>query len=97
MLSPGTAVCWQAARHQSCLRGRIVAHVRPGTAPVQAAPELAGLKSTQVKFGDPSRPRMEAHYLIRREERNDRGTDQDIYYLPLASLVEPVRKQGGRP
>lgn len=97
MLSPGTAVCWQAPRHQSCLRGRIVAHVKPGTSPIQVAPELAGLKSTQVKFGDPSRPRMQAHYLICREERNDRGTDQAIYYLPSVRMVAPVRGQGGRP
>lgn len=97
MLNPGTAVCWQATRCRSCLRGRIVAHVKPGTSPAQVAPELAGLKSTQVKFGDPSRPRMQAHYLICREERNERGIDQAIYYLPPARSVEPVCGKGGRP
>ncbi len=97
MLSPGTAVCWQAARQKSCLRGRIVAHVKPGTSPAQVAPELVGLKSTQVKFGDPSRPRVQAHYLICREERNDRDMDQVIYYLPPARVVEPVRERGSRP
>ena len=39
------------------LRGRIVAVVEAGMTPVQAAPELLGLKTTQVKFSDPSRPR----------------------------------------
>lgn len=96
MLSPGTAVCWQAARSQSCLRGRIVAHVQPGTSPAEVAPELTGLKSTQVKFGDPSRPRIQAHYLICREERNERGTDQEIYYLPPVRSVEPVCEQRAR-
>ena len=47
MLPLGTAVCWQAARKQKALRGRIVAVVNGGTAPAQAAPELIGLKTTQ--------------------------------------------------
>ena len=91
MLSPGTAVCWKAARHHSRLRGRVVAHIEAGSSPAQVAPELIGLKTTQVCFSDPRRPRQQAHYLIRREERNGRGMDQDVYYLPAARLVEPVR------
>lgn len=58
MLTPGTAVCWQAARKQTALRGRIVAVVEAGIAPAQAAPELIGLKTTQVKFSGLSRPRV---------------------------------------
>lgn len=91
MLSPGTAVCWKAARHHSRLRGRIVALVEAGRAPAQIAPELIGLKTTQVRFSDPRQPRQQAHYLIRREERNGLGVDQNVYYLPAAGLVEPVR------
>lgn len=92
MLSPGTAVCWKAARHHSRLRGRIVALVEAGRAPAQIAPELIGLKTTQVRFSDPRQPRQQAHYLIRREERNQLGVDQNVYYLPAAGLVEPVRE-----
>lgn len=91
MLPLGTAVCWQAARKQKALRGRIVAVVTGGTAPAQAAPELIGLKTTQVKFGDPSRPRTQTHYLIIREEENDRGARQSVYYLPPARSVQTVR------
>lgn len=91
MLSPGTAVCWKAARHHCRLRGRVVAYVEAGSSPAQVAPELIGLKTTQVCFSDPRQPRQQAHYLIRREERNQRGTDQNVYYLPAARLVEPVR------
>lgn len=93
MLSPGTAVCWKAARHQTRLRGRIVAHIEAGSAPAQVAPELIGLKTTQVRFSNPRQPRQQAHYLIRREERNERGMDQCVYYLPAAGLVEPVREK----
>jgi hypothetical protein len=91
MLPVGTAVCWQAARKQTALRGRIIAVVQAGTAPAQAAPELLGLKTTQVKFGDPSRPRRRPHYLIKREEENHRGARQSVYYLPPATSVETVR------
>ncbi len=92
MLSPGTVVCWQATRRQSSLRGSIIAVVKAGTAPAQVAPELLGLKTTQVKFGDPSRPRAQAHYVVKREERNDRGADQCCYYLPLVQSVKSVRE-----
>ncbi len=91
MLAPGTAVCWTASRDGS-LRGRIVAAVTAGTPPADVAPELIDLKTTQRKFGDPRRPRCQDHYVIRREERNGRGEDQNIYYLPTAQSVQPVRK-----
>ena len=91
MLTPGTAVCWQAARRHARLRGQIVAVVEAGTAPAQPAPEPIGLKTTQVKFGDPSRPRAHAHYLVKREEQNLRGGEQINYYLPLVCSVESVR------
>lgn len=91
MLTPGTAVCWSAPRRQTTLRGRIVAVVQAGTAPAQVAPELVGLKTTQVKFSGLSRPRVHMHYVVMREERNDHGTDQCCYYLPLAQAVESVR------
>lgn len=91
MLTPGTAVCWRAPRRQAALRGRIVAVVRAGTAPAQAAPELVGLKTTQVRFSGLSRPRTHTHYVVMREERNDHGVDHCCYYLPLAQAVETVR------
>lgn len=94
MLTPGTAVCWQAARRQAALRGRIVAVVQAGTAPAQAAPELVGLKTTQIKFSDPSKPRMHAHYVIKREEENERGASHNVYYLPPARRVATVRGEG---
>lgn len=94
MLSPGTAVCWKAARHHSRLRGRVVALIEAGRAPAQVAPELIGLKTTQVRFSNARQPRQHAHYLIRREERNQLGVDQIVYYLPAASRVEPVRELG---
>lgn len=91
MLTPGMAVCWQAARRYAALRGRIVAVVEAGTAPAQAAPELRGLKTTQIRFTDPSRPRASRHYVIKREEENQRGAVQNVYYLPPARCVTSVR------
>ncbi len=91
MLTPGTAVCWQAARKQTALRGRIVAVVEAGIAPAQAAPELIGLKTTQVKFNDLLKPRVHPHYLVMREEQTQRGAEHSCYYLPLACRVESVR------
>lgn len=91
MLTPGMAVCWQAARRYAALRGRIVAVVEAGTAPAHAAPELVGLKTTQVRFSDPSRPRTSRHYVIKREEENQRGAVQSVYYLPPARCVASVR------
>ena len=91
MMVPGTAVCWQAARRYAALRGRIIAVVEAGMTPVQAAPELLGLKTTQVKFSDPSRPRAQRHYVIKREEENQRGAWQVVYYLPPARCVASVR------
>lgn len=94
MLPPGTAVCWRAARRHAALRGQIVAVVHSGTAPAQAAPELIGLKTTQVKFSNLSKPRVHPHYVVKREECNHRGVEQNCYYLPIASSVQSVR--GGR-
>lgn len=91
MLKPGTTVCWRAPRRQAALRGRIVAVVQAGTAPAQVAPELIGLKTTQVKFSDLSRPRTHLHYVVKREEQTDRGVEHSCYYLPLACSVESVR------
>ena len=91
MLPPGTTVCWTAARRHATLRGRIVAVVGAGTTPAQAAPEIIGLKTTQVKFSGLFKPRRYPHYVIMREERNDHGVDQCCYYLPLAHGVESVR------
>ena len=90
MLTPGTAVCWRAARKQTALRGRIVAVVEAGIAPAQAAPELIGLKTTQVKFSDLLRPRVHPHYLVMREEQTQRGAEHSCYYLPLACRVDAV-------
>ena len=92
MLAPGTAVCWPTAKHDGSLRGRVVAGVEAGTPPADVAPELIGIKSTQLRFGDPRRPRCQAHYVIRREERDSRGEDKNVYYLPAAQLVQAVRK-----
>lgn len=91
MLRPGSAVCWQAARRYAALRGRVVAVVEAGTAPEQAAPELRGLKTTQIKFSDPNRPRTCRHYVIQREEENLRGAVQTVYYLPPERCVASVR------
>lgn len=90
MLALGTAVCWSASQIGASLRGKIVAHILPGISPAQAAPEIVGLKWTQVKFGDPHRPRAKSHYLVRREERGECGKDRVTYYLPLVSAVQPV-------
>lgn len=94
MLTPGTAVCWQVARRHTALRGRIIAVVEAGTAPSHAAPELVGLKTTQLKFNNPSRPRAHAHYVIKREEENQRGAVHSVYYLPPARSVASVRGEG---
>lgn len=91
MLTPGTAVCWQVARRHTALRGRIIAVVEAGTAPTHAAPELVGLKTTQLKFNYPSRPRTHIHYVIKREEENQRGAVHSVYYLPPARNVASVR------
>lgn len=91
MLSPGTIVCWKAARRDATLRGRIVAVVEADTTPAQAAPEIVGLKTTQVKFSGLHKPRLHPHYVVMREERTERGADQSRYYLPLAYGVESVR------
>lgn len=91
MLTPGTAVCWHVARRHTALRGRIIAVVEAGTAPTHAAPELLGLKTTQLKFNYPSRPRTHAHYVIKREEENQRGAVHNVYYLPPARSVASVR------
>ena len=90
MLPPGTSVCWKTQLHSRGLRGKIVAHISPGTSPAQAAPELLGLQWNQVKFTDPKRPRIRACYLIRREERSDHGTERITYYLPPVRVVQPV-------
>lgn len=94
MLTPGTAVCWRAARKNTALRGQIVAVVHAGTAPAQAAPELIGLKTTQVKFKDLAKPRVRPHYVVKREECGERGIEQCCYYLPAVNSVHSVR--GGR-
>ena len=94
MLTPGTAVCWQVARRHAALRGRIIAVVEAGTAPTHAAPELVGLKTTQVKFNHPSRPRTQLHYVIKREEENQRGAVHSVYYFPPARSVASVRGEG---
>ena len=90
MLAPGTSVCWKTQLHSRSLRGKIVAHISPGTSPAQAAPELLGLQWNQVKFGDPQRPRNRDCYLICREERTDHGTERTTYYLPPVRVVHPV-------
>lgn len=94
MLTPGTAVCWRAARRHTALRGQIVAVVHAGTAPAQVAPELTRLKTTQVKFSNLSKPRVHPHYVVKREECSPRGVEHSCYYLPPASAVQSVR--GGR-
>lgn len=91
MLTPGTAVCWRAARKHTALRGQIVAVVHAGTAPVQVAPELIGLKTTQVKFNNLAKPRVRPHYVVKREECSERGVEQSCYYLPAVSSVQSVR------
>lgn len=94
MLTPGTAVCWQVARRHTALRGRIIAVVEAGTAPTHAAPELVGLKTTQLKFNYPTRPRTQIHSVIKREEENQRGAVHSVYYLPPARSVASVRGEG---
>lgn len=90
MLSPGTAVCWKPSHQSAGLRGRIVAHISPGTSPAEAAPQILGLPWTHVKFADPRRPRARECYLIEREERSDHGTERVAYYLPPVRAVRPV-------
>ena len=92
LLKPGTAICWATTKTNCSLRGRIVAAVAAGTPPAEVAPELIGVKSTQLRFGDPRRPRCQDHYVVRREERNGRGVDHNVYYLPTAQSVQTVRK-----
>lgn len=86
---------WQLVRRNTALRGRVIAVVAAGTAPTQAAPELLGLKYTQVKFSDPTKPRTRPHYVIKREEENQRGAIQSVYYLPPARSVAAVCRQSG--
>ena len=90
-MDEGTLNEWMVQPGDTVNRGQIVAVVHSGTAPAQAAPELIGLKTTQVKFSNLSKPRVHPHYVVKREECNHRGVEQNCYYLPIASSVQSVR------